>query len=168
MSRITDTEQLEFLLSCIRHSNNGKVDFEEVAKECDIVTKGAAAKRYERLVKCRSNASAGVSQPKSPVPSPKKAPKSSGAKRKATPKAASKIATPTKMKVIAVARAEKWVERWADLVKVEDRSSDEETEIDEDALGVSDDDDALLDRFCRADGRDGYVQVKGEHSDPDA
>ncbi|KAI0445721.1 hypothetical protein F4803DRAFT_548009 [Xylaria telfairii] len=47
-----DTDnQFRFLISCIRHSTAGKVDFEEVRKECEIISKGAAAKRYERLMK---------------------------------------------------------------------------------------------------------------------
>ncbi|KAK8086425.1 hypothetical protein PG994_001399 [Apiospora phragmitis] len=47
-----DTEsQFRFLIACIKHSTNGKVDFEAVRKECDVVTKGAAAKRFERLMK---------------------------------------------------------------------------------------------------------------------
>ncbi|KAI0457303.1 hypothetical protein F5B21DRAFT_501675 [Xylaria acuta] len=50
-----DTDsQFRFLISCIRHSTAGKVDFEEVRKECDIVSKGAAAKRYERLMKAHN------------------------------------------------------------------------------------------------------------------
>ncbi|KAM3513734.1 hypothetical protein MY11210_002643 [Beauveria gryllotalpidicola] len=52
MSTRTEPQQtVLFLLSCIRHSNDGKVDFEAVAKELNIVTKAAAAKRYERLIK---------------------------------------------------------------------------------------------------------------------
>ncbi|KAI1965892.1 hypothetical protein LOZ58_000792 [Ophidiomyces ophidiicola] len=51
MSRISSEEQLNFLLSCVKNSNNGKVNFDLVAKECEIVSKGAAAKRYERLMK---------------------------------------------------------------------------------------------------------------------
>ncbi|MCJ1432093.1 hypothetical protein MMC27_001449 [Xylographa pallens] len=51
MPRLNNDEQFKFLISCIRYSNNGKVDFSEVAKECGIVTKGAAAKRYERMMK---------------------------------------------------------------------------------------------------------------------
>ncbi|MCJ1284258.1 hypothetical protein MMC26_003589 [Xylographa opegraphella] len=51
MPRLNNDEQFKFLISCIRYSNNGKVDFTEVAKECAIVTKGAAAKRYERMMK---------------------------------------------------------------------------------------------------------------------
>ncbi|XXG97661.1 hypothetical protein Hte_003968 [Hypoxylon texense] len=43
--------QFKFLIVCIKHSTAGRVDFVEVAKECGIVTKGAAAKRYERLMK---------------------------------------------------------------------------------------------------------------------
>ncbi|KAI2625544.1 hypothetical protein GGS21DRAFT_493588 [Xylaria nigripes] len=50
-----DTDsQFRFLIACIRHSTSGRVDFEEVRKECGIVTKGAAAKRYERLMKAHN------------------------------------------------------------------------------------------------------------------
>ncbi|OAP57786.1 hypothetical protein AYL99_08524 [Fonsecaea erecta] len=51
MSRATPDDQLRFLLSCVKHATNGRVDFVEVAKECGVVSKGAAAKRYERLMK---------------------------------------------------------------------------------------------------------------------
>ncbi|KAL8689336.1 MAG: hypothetical protein Q9224_004661 [Gallowayella concinna] len=44
-------EQFKFLIACIRHGVNGKINFDEVVKECSIVSKGAAAKRYERLMK---------------------------------------------------------------------------------------------------------------------
>ncbi|KAI0406945.1 hypothetical protein F4802DRAFT_595577 [Xylaria palmicola] len=55
MPSTIDTEsQFRFLVSCIRHSVCGKVDFEEVRKECDIISKGAAAKRYERLMKAHN------------------------------------------------------------------------------------------------------------------
>ena len=33
---------IRFLVSCIRHANNGKVDFDAVRVELDIVTKAAA------------------------------------------------------------------------------------------------------------------------------
>ncbi|KAF4482443.1 hypothetical protein CGGC5_v009454 [Colletotrichum fructicola Nara gc5] len=47
----TDAEgQVKFLVNCIRFSNNGKVDFEAVATECNIASKGAAAKRFSRLL----------------------------------------------------------------------------------------------------------------------
>lgn len=43
MPSTIDTEsQFKFLISCIKHSSNDKVDFDEVRKECDIVSKGAA------------------------------------------------------------------------------------------------------------------------------
>ncbi|KAL3421287.1 hypothetical protein PVAG01_07732 [Phlyctema vagabunda] len=51
MSRASNEEQFKFLISCIRYSNNGKVDFGQVAQECNIISKGAAAKRYERMMK---------------------------------------------------------------------------------------------------------------------
>ncbi|KAI1411735.1 hypothetical protein F5Y13DRAFT_200713 [Hypoxylon sp. FL1857] len=51
--------QFKFLIACIKHSTAGKVDFTEVAKECDIVTKGAAAKRYERLMKAHGIGTSG-------------------------------------------------------------------------------------------------------------
>ncbi|QSZ33719.1 hypothetical protein DSL72_005290 [Monilinia vaccinii-corymbosi] len=51
MAPASNEEQFKFLISCIRYSNNGKVDFGQVAKECKIVTKGAAAKRYERMMR---------------------------------------------------------------------------------------------------------------------
>ncbi|RDL33999.1 uncharacterized protein BP5553_08367 [Venustampulla echinocandica] len=57
MAPASNEEQFKFLISCIRYSNNGKVDFGEVAKECGIVTKGAAAKRYERMMRAHGIAS---------------------------------------------------------------------------------------------------------------
>ncbi|KAI5918967.1 hypothetical protein F4810DRAFT_724968 [Camillea tinctor] len=56
-----DTEsQFRFLISCIRNSSAGKVNFTEVANECDIVSKGAAAKRYERLMRAHGIQSSGA------------------------------------------------------------------------------------------------------------
>ncbi|KAF4267866.1 hypothetical protein KXV68_004244 [Aspergillus fumigatus] len=51
MAPANPDETVKFLLSCIRYSTSGKVDFNEVAKACNIVSRGAAAKRYERLLK---------------------------------------------------------------------------------------------------------------------
>ncbi|KAF3070555.1 hypothetical protein GL218_00708 [Daldinia childiae] len=51
--------QFKFLIVCIKHSTAGKIDFGEVAKECEIVSKGAAAKRYERLMKAHGIGTAG-------------------------------------------------------------------------------------------------------------
>ncbi|ATY66470.1 hypothetical protein A9K55_000642 [Cordyceps militaris] len=50
-SKIDAKENVRFLVSCIGHSSNGKINFDLVAKECEIVSRGAAAKRYERLLK---------------------------------------------------------------------------------------------------------------------
>ncbi|KAF6820020.1 hypothetical protein CSOJ01_01088 [Colletotrichum sojae] len=48
----TDAEgQVTFLVHCIKYSNNGRVDFDSVAKELNIASKAAAAKRFERLLK---------------------------------------------------------------------------------------------------------------------
>ncbi|KAL2149485.1 hypothetical protein VTH82DRAFT_8136 [Thermothelomyces myriococcoides] len=50
-----DTEaQFKFLLCCIKHSAAGKINFENVAEELGIVSKAAAAKRYERLLKAHN------------------------------------------------------------------------------------------------------------------
>ena len=108
MSRATPDDQLKFLLNCVKHSNNGKVelfkghlrdcktdrqqiDFVEVAKECGIVSKGAAyvlfplflpsklfsdtcfssrAKRYERLMKANGIHPNGGPDTRLPVASP--------------------------------------------------------------------------------------------------
>ncbi|KAK8146789.1 hypothetical protein G3M48_002598 [Beauveria asiatica] len=56
-------QNVRFLISCIRHSNGGKVDFEAVAKELGIVTKAAAAKRYERLIKAANKDSSSAAAP---------------------------------------------------------------------------------------------------------
>ncbi|KAJ6441950.1 ATPase-like, ATP-binding domain protein [Purpureocillium lavendulum] len=51
-------EQVKFLVSCIKHANNGKPNFEAVAQELEIVSKAAAffysQKRYERLLKAHA------------------------------------------------------------------------------------------------------------------
>ncbi|PVH80957.1 hypothetical protein DL98DRAFT_588015 [Cadophora sp. DSE1049] len=68
MAPASNEEQFKFLISCIRYSNNGKVDFSQVAKECKIVSKGAAAKRYERMMRAHGiapNAASVKSAPRS-------------------------------------------------------------------------------------------------------
>jgi hypothetical protein len=74
MSRATPDDQLKFLLSCVKHSNNGKVsimasslpahdadcsqiDFAEVAQECGVVSKGAA---FVMLLKVTSLCTDGI------------------------------------------------------------------------------------------------------------
>ncbi|RMJ27901.1 hypothetical protein PHISP_01244 [Aspergillus sp. HF37] len=122
MAPLTADEQYQFLINCIKHSNQGKPNFEEVARECNIVSKGAAAKRYERLMK-----SHGISPSAIAAPSPSKsdkggddsepaalvsATKAGGAKRKSAagktgPKAA---LNKRSRKKAAVASAERLVE----------------------------------------------------------
>ncbi|KAI9827373.1 MAG: hypothetical protein M1826_006298 [Phylliscum demangeonii] len=70
MSRGNNDEQFKFLISCIRHANNSKVDFAAVAKECGIVSKGAAAKRYERMMKAHGIPTNITPTRSTPVPSP--------------------------------------------------------------------------------------------------
>ncbi|KAF7956920.1 hypothetical protein EAE96_004244 [Botrytis aclada] len=74
MAPASNEEQFKFLISCIRYSNNGKVDFGQVAKECKIVTKGAAAKRYERMM--RSHGIAPNAASIKPAPGPYSTPNS--------------------------------------------------------------------------------------------
>ncbi|KOS20515.1 hypothetical protein ESCO_005418 [Escovopsis weberi] len=51
MSKTDPSEQVRFLVSCIGHTSNGRPDFAAVAEELGIVTKAAAQKRYERMLK---------------------------------------------------------------------------------------------------------------------
>ncbi|TDZ37807.1 hypothetical protein C8035_v001118 [Colletotrichum spinosum] len=92
----TDAEgTVVFLVSCIRHSSGGKVDFESVSKECNIVSKAAAAKRFERVLKAHGMKTSDLSKPggaaanstpsQSPAP---KTPAKSASKR--TPKSTGK------------------------------------------------------------------------------
>ncbi|KAI4198383.1 MAG: hypothetical protein LQ350_005320 [Teloschistes chrysophthalmus] len=64
MSSSNNDELVKFLISCIRHGVNGKIDFDAVAKECDIVSKGAAAKRWERLLKAHNIVPAAALNPR--------------------------------------------------------------------------------------------------------
>ncbi|KAI1210580.1 uncharacterized protein F4807DRAFT_466961 [Annulohypoxylon truncatum] len=85
MAPLDTDSQFKFLIACIKHSTAGKVDFNEVAKELSIITKGAAAKRYERLMKAHGIGSAS---------SVKKESKDSkeGVKTRATPSKKRKLA----------------------------------------------------------------------------
>ncbi|OCT45592.1 hypothetical protein CLCR_01661 [Cladophialophora carrionii] len=89
MSRATSDDQMRFLLSCVKHSNNGRVDFVEVAKECGVVSKGAAAKRYERLLKANgvsssvpNAAAAAATSVAAPKPVKRRASEKSSAKKR--------------------------------------------------------------------------------------
>ncbi|XDG02935.1 hypothetical protein ABKA04_002550 [Annulohypoxylon sp. FPYF3050] len=85
MAPLDIDSQFKFLIACIKHSSAGKVDFGEVAKELSIISKGAAAKRYERLMKAHGISNGG---------SVKKETKDSkeGVKTRATPSKKRKLA----------------------------------------------------------------------------
>ncbi|KAG5952025.1 hypothetical protein E4U53_001797 [Claviceps sorghi] len=44
-------DQVKFLVCCIERANNGRPDFAAVADDLNIVSKAAAQKRYERMLK---------------------------------------------------------------------------------------------------------------------
>ncbi|ODH27249.1 hypothetical protein ACO22_04246 [Paracoccidioides brasiliensis] len=98
MSRVSSDEQLNFLLKCVKHSSNGKVDFAEVAAECNIVSKGAAAKRYERLMKANGINPNGGPASGTDGPSLHEASSNGATPKKSTPKTPSRptIASGTK------------------------------------------------------------------------
>ncbi|KAK2047541.1 hypothetical protein LZ31DRAFT_629185 [Colletotrichum somersetense] len=97
----TDAEgSVKFLVNCIKYSQGGKVDFQAVADDCNIVSKAAAAKRFERLLKShglkaselsKGGTVSGASSPAHSVASPKTPAKGTG---KATPKSKGKRAAP--------------------------------------------------------------------------
>ncbi|KAI1809293.1 hypothetical protein GGS20DRAFT_596733 [Poronia punctata] len=68
----SNADQVRFLIACIRHTDAGKVNFDEVYKACGIVSKGAAAKRYERLLKAYDAGPSSIKkEPKDGSDSPK-------------------------------------------------------------------------------------------------
>ncbi|GAQ11559.1 hypothetical protein ALT_8880 [Aspergillus lentulus] len=84
-------ETVQFLLSCIRYSNSGKVDFNEVAKQCNIVSRGAAAKRYKRLLKAyiaaaKETTTTTESEPDTAAASPDSSPKELNSAKAGLPK----------------------------------------------------------------------------------
>ncbi|KIW13776.1 hypothetical protein PV08_08967 [Exophiala spinifera] len=52
--KATPDDQIRFLIACCKHSNYGRIDHAAVATDCGITSKGASAKRYERLLKAYS------------------------------------------------------------------------------------------------------------------
>ncbi|KAK3903355.1 hypothetical protein C8A05DRAFT_32895 [Staphylotrichum tortipilum] len=134
-----DTEaQFKFLLCCIKHSAAGKVNFDNVAAELEIVSKAAAAKRYERLLKAHNitpatprKGAAGKEEgdegvdPGTPVSKKRKRGGAKAAAAKKDPEAE----TPVKK--------ERAVKKEAKEVKTEESSEDAEVK------GESDDDDYI-------------------------
>ncbi|KAK2607798.1 hypothetical protein N8I77_006448 [Diaporthe amygdali] len=82
MAPIDTESQFKFLIACIKHTNAGKVDFGKVSEELSIVSKGAAAKRYERLMKAHGIDKTNGSGASSPGPSGPSTPKTPASGRK--------------------------------------------------------------------------------------
>ncbi|KAJ3518987.1 hypothetical protein NM208_g14304 [Fusarium decemcellulare] len=94
MSKQDPADQVKFLVSCIGHTTNGRPDFQAVADELAIVSKAAAQKRYERMLKAhgisRPGALAGGdSAPATPTKRKAKA-EGAGSARKKTPRGKAK------------------------------------------------------------------------------
>ncbi|OAQ99876.1 hypothetical protein LLEC1_03665 [Akanthomyces lecanii] len=136
-TKIDPKENVRFLISCIHHSTNGKPNFDLVAKELNIVSKGAAyvipslsldqpasrlptlqnlsnhahsGKRYERLLKSCDVVDSG----KCRVPAPaatdddgNKEPAKPTAKKRKAPAAAATPKVPAVKKAKAAPRAKK-------------------------------------------------------------
>ncbi|POR34129.1 Uncharacterized protein TPAR_05647 [Tolypocladium paradoxum] len=124
MSKQDVSEQVRFLVSCIRNATSGKPDFAAVATELEIVSKAAAQKRYERLLKAHDINGTKAAAPKPDedgdvTPTPQSTPK----KRK-TPR---KAATGPKKKAKAAVKGEASGEdekAKAQLVKKEEKEDD--------------------------------------------
>ncbi|KAK5997109.1 hypothetical protein PT974_02461 [Cladobotryum mycophilum] len=81
MSKQDPSEQVRFLVSCIGHTSNGRPDFAAVAEELGIVTKAAAQKRYERMLKANN---VNASKPASKVSDGDEKPPMTPAKKRKT------------------------------------------------------------------------------------
>ncbi|KAI6779840.1 uncharacterized protein J7T54_003764 [Emericellopsis cladophorae] len=95
--------QVKFLVSCIKFSSNGKPDFEQVAKDRNIVSKAAAQKRYERMIKAANEADSDTNNkeeetPKKATPAKKRAAKAAPADEEPTPKKRGRPARKTPVK----------------------------------------------------------------------
>ncbi|KAH7321173.1 hypothetical protein B0I35DRAFT_408161 [Stachybotrys elegans] len=143
MSKVEPMDQVRFLVSCIGHTSNGrsKPDFEAVALDLGIVSKAAAQKRYERMLKANNVTPVGRAASKAPAaanddeakPGARKpaAKKTAGAKRTPVPSnaPAPKAAAGSKRKPsarLAVPNGRRAVKKikYSDSVKSEDDSDD--------------------------------------------
>ncbi|PHH81631.1 hypothetical protein CDD82_324 [Ophiocordyceps australis] len=84
VKKIDSSDQVEFLVACIKHTNNGKPDFGAVALELNIVTKAAAQKRYERMLKAHQSGKEAASKAEEDAPDQEDAPPTSPVKRRKT------------------------------------------------------------------------------------
>ncbi|KAK1832736.1 hypothetical protein QBC39DRAFT_433036 [Podospora conica] len=140
MAPANDAEaQFKFLISCIKHSVAGKVDFQAVATELEIVSKAAAAKRYERLLKAHDA-------------SPRKAPDGSGEDMPAPKKAK----TPRKRAAAKISKAE----------QVEDEDEDVKEEFKDDGSDMEKKP-AKKKAAGKRTGSGGGADVHGSDPDPD-
>ncbi|PGH33815.1 hypothetical protein GX50_03384 [[Emmonsia] crescens] len=145
MPAATSDEQLNFLLRCVKYSSNGKVDFDQVARECNIVTKGAAAKRYERLMKANGINPNGGTATGTDASSPQEARSNGSTPKKSAPK------TPTKAKGTTGTKTPSTRKR-----KTAGKANGTSKKIKSEKL-VGDSDDT--------DGADSKTRVKSENSD---
>ncbi|KAJ4254892.1 hypothetical protein NW762_009690 [Fusarium torreyae] len=95
MSKQEPADQVKFLVSCIGHTSNGRPDFQSVADELGIVSKAAAQKRYERMLKAHGISRPGAladSAASAPVTPSKRKTKAEGAgsAKKRTPRGTAK------------------------------------------------------------------------------
>ncbi|KAM0553871.1 hypothetical protein ACHAPJ_007217 [Fusarium lateritium] len=95
MSKQEPADQVKFLVSCIGHTSNGRPDFQSVADELGIVSKAAAQKRYERMLKANGISRPGAlvdSAPPAPTTPSKRKTKAEGAgsAKKRTPRGKAK------------------------------------------------------------------------------
>ncbi|KAF1981310.1 hypothetical protein K402DRAFT_458157 [Aulographum hederae CBS 113979] len=152
MAPLDVNDKLEFLICCIQNTKDGKPDWTVVAQQCNIVSKEAAAKRYERMVKAvnvpkaKEDSNSGdnkaaspskkaAAKPSSPI---KKTPAKPRAPRKA--KNAADGETPAKRRKTAVKKSEESVvdddeemEEADSKVKAEEAGDSEEADADADA-----------------------------------
>ncbi|PTB67504.1 hypothetical protein BBK36DRAFT_1196904 [Trichoderma citrinoviride] len=82
MSKQDPAEQVRFLVSCIGHTTNGRPDFTLVAQELGIVTKAAAQKRYERMLKANGVSASSKASSKASADDDVTTPASTPVKRK--------------------------------------------------------------------------------------
>ncbi|KJZ80379.1 hypothetical protein HIM_00229 [Hirsutella minnesotensis 3608] len=97
MSKQDAADQVKFLVACIRNTSNGKPDFAAVAEQLGIVSKAAAQKRYERMLKANGVGSSPVKKAVGEAaadgdntPTPQSTPVKRKAPRRATPAKAKK------------------------------------------------------------------------------
>ncbi|KAL8712740.1 MAG: hypothetical protein Q9220_002948 [cf. Caloplaca sp. 1 TL-2023] len=127
---ISTDEHFKFLIACIRWSNGGKVNFDEVAKECNIVTKAAAAKRYERLMKAHNIEKPSLSNPATnPSGTPAKKSATTNGTNSKKRKAETEASTNGNADDEEPAQAAKGKKKRANIMKSEEESNDDDKDV---------------------------------------